>query len=178
MNLQPYKTFVNEASYLHHPLSPETRNLILSSLAAQLATVEFDQIVVSGVSGITMGSMLAFMLDKPLVVVRKNIEDGHSSKLWEGRQGGKAVIVDDFVSTGTTMKRLSNSCRQNYAKPVACVFYATDRAYGGQYGDADNWRFDASLSGVPVIVPKLQDAGFESLAALCTQRYRDEEVAA
>lgn len=178
MDLQNYRTFADYASYLTHPLVPETRNLIIASLARQLSDLDFDQVVVSGVSGISMGSMLAFLLDKPLAVIRKNTEDGHSSKTWEGRHGGRCIFVDDFVSTGQTMTRMAKEARNVGAKVVACVFYATDKPYGLQYSDTDTWRFEAKLSGVPIIVPQLQDEGFESLGALVAQRYKEEEVAA
>lgn len=69
------------------------------------STVEFDAIAVTGVSGTTFGSILAYTLKKQLIVVRKRTEKTHGNYICEGtpNENYKYIIVDDFISSGATI---------------------------------------------------------------------------
>lgn len=76
----------------------------------------FDSIVVTGVSGIVVGSPVALALDKPLVVVRKENDGSHGSH--RGREGcilglpdlgTKACFLDDLVASGKTRRFVQES---------------------------------------------------------------------
>lgn len=110
-------------SYFWPALVPETRNQLLADAIDALRgddVPDFDGFVVRGVSGVVFGAMLALVFDRPLVVVRKEDDHTtHSSKKVEGQAlGGRYIFVDDFISSGATVR-------------------ATQRALEAQRGDAE-----------------------------------------
>jgi adenine/guanine phosphoribosyltransferase-like PRPP-binding protein len=82
-----------------------------SSIRADVGD-DFHFFAVTGVSGIVLGTLLSQKFERHLVVVRKQREAKHSGYIVEGLQAIngvgnlKYVIVDDFISTGTTIKRM------------------------------------------------------------------------
>jgi adenine/guanine phosphoribosyltransferase-like PRPP-binding protein len=81
---------------------------------------EYDSIVCTGVSGMLVGPIVAYRLHKPLVVVRKEGTPSHTSKLVEGQLGNRYVFLDDFVSIGTTLRRVHKTLTDHDAE-VKCV---------------------------------------------------------
>jgi adenine/guanine phosphoribosyltransferase-like PRPP-binding protein len=90
--------------------------------AEQLKTVDFDTIVVTGISGMVFGSVLSFLMKKHLVVVRKGGDrchsfrkvetsfverDGHLSKV-----SFRWVFLDDLVDSGKTFKRVRRKVKE------------------------------------------------------------------
>lgn len=73
----------------------------------------FDAIAVRGVSGLTMGAILAHELHKPLIVVRKDGETRHSDSQVEGainwRPLARYLIVDDFIASGETLRQIQHA---------------------------------------------------------------------
>ena len=72
---------------------------------------DFQVIACQGVSGLAFASVLAYRMEKGLLVVRKEgkVESSHSCMGIEGcipTGNDKWLIVDDFVSTGATMARI------------------------------------------------------------------------
>lgn len=71
--------------------------------------LEFDGFVVTGVSGIVMGSILSRILRKDLVVVRKDKDGSHSSFSVENyKTSRKYIFLDDFTCTGKTFRRVES----------------------------------------------------------------------
>ncbi len=67
-----------------------------------------DTIVVQGTSGVSIGFAALMLHDFPLVMVRKPDENSHGSPV-EGPRGHKVkryIILDDFVDTGETVRRI------------------------------------------------------------------------
>lgn len=67
----------------------------------------FDCIVVRGMSGVVVGSPVSLRFRVPLVIVRKESDNGHSS--YRGIINPKGLgdcplFLDDFVSSGATRK--------------------------------------------------------------------------
>ena len=71
-----------------------------------LALIDYDTIVVTGISGALVGMILAKRLGKRLLVVRKNNDGTHSSLPVEGELGERWVFVDDFVNSGHTRRHV------------------------------------------------------------------------
>lgn len=71
---------------------------------------EFDSIIVTGLSGVIVGTPVAMRLRKPLVVFRKAGEDAHSSTpVNHKRLGTRALFLDDFISDGGTYRRVEDA---------------------------------------------------------------------
>lgn len=66
---------------------------------------DFDVLVVTGISGVLFGSMLARSLKKDLAIVRKRDDRStHSGHTVEGWIGPRALFVDDLVASGDTRR--------------------------------------------------------------------------
>ena len=88
-----------------------------------------DAVAVTGKSGLSLAFATLMLIDFPLIVVRKRGENSHGNPI-EGTQSvnvRKYIILDDFVSLGTTIKTMVGSidemCDSAMAnvKPLRCV---------------------------------------------------------
>ena len=82
---------------------------------------EFDAIAFTGASGSAMAYPVSMLADIPLIYVRKDDERCHGDSI-EGTpiNVSKYAIIDDFISTGTTVKRIINKLER-----VECVCIMT-----------------------------------------------------
>lgn len=65
---------------------------------------KFDAIACTGISGLAVAAPVSYILDKYLIVVRKQIEDSHSAfNVETSILNGNYIIIDDFIETGTTI---------------------------------------------------------------------------
>lgn len=97
--------------------------------AAQLR-LDFDTVVVTGVSGTLMGGVIAHALDCNLVVVRKPDDvSTHSYRRIEGDLGRRWVFLDDLIDTGSTRRRVLREVRAHVAK-VRETYSSPDFLYG------------------------------------------------
>lgn len=113
-------------TYLRHG-TPGELSLVVDQLYVALSKVadQFDSILVTGLSGTVPGSILAYRLNKNLVVVRKDSESSHGQSV-EGTLAGRHIIIDDFVSSGATINRLLRHERIRNRVPVYVVLYRPD----------------------------------------------------
>ena len=120
------------SGYLNSAFSPkslpEIVNQIVKFLGRPYRRKTFDSIVVRGVSGMLVGSPVAYRMKLPLVVVRKS-DGNHSGQSVEGYTYVKNyVVIDDFVSSGDTINEIRAKMQgYNSAKMTGLVVYA---AYG------------------------------------------------
>jgi orotate phosphoribosyltransferase len=101
------------SDYLSFALNPEraAERLTKSIKTLQKSNVEFDAIAFTGVSGGLTAPVIAFLLKKPLIVVRKNTDmSKHSPYIIEGDVAATSfIIVDDFMCTGKTRDKIISS---------------------------------------------------------------------
>lgn len=69
--------------------------------------VEYDTLVGTGLSGTLVVPFLARALGEYWAIVRKE-HSPHSNNLIEGEIGQKWLFVDDFISSGSTLRRVKN----------------------------------------------------------------------
>lgn len=94
-------------------------------------TKEFDAIAFSGMSGAVMAPILAYLLDKQLIIVRKDRgsehpdQASHSSAAVEyaGSLRTRVVIVDDFIASGKTVKRIIEKIRDRQLRTEIVAVY-------------------------------------------------------
>ena len=117
------------------PSFPEAYALEMEGYRAVLGEMSGDYDVVAGVAtaGVTVSSVLAFLLKKPMVYVRKE-EKGHGlGKLVEGavQPRWRAIVVDDLVTTGGSIISAVEALRK-----AGCVVkdavVLVDRLEGGR----------------------------------------------
>lgn len=84
-------------------------------------SVEYDTIVGSGLSGILVVPGLAKALKKEWGVVRKESElqggTSHAEQLYEGTMGRRWVLIDDFMCSGATVKRVVQAVHKTFHAP-------------------------------------------------------------
>ena len=91
-----------------------------------LEGIDFDTIAFRGMSGALVAPIVARDLKKEIILVRKTGEDNHSGYSLEGHVGAKKyVILDDFVSTGRTVREIIKQVKDctETAELVGGVFY-------------------------------------------------------
>ena len=99
---------------------------------------DFDAIAVRGLSGTLIAPVLALKLKKTLLVVRKG-EDCHSSQTVEGDYGARSyVIVDDFVSSGRTVRAITEELAAAIPAAVCVGFQGYSAADATDY--TRGWR--------------------------------------
>lgn len=80
---------------------------VIDTAKEVLADVEFDTLVGTGFSGSIVIPALALAMEKKFVLIRKETDDSHHGKgRLLGQLGHRWIFVDDFVSSGTTRKRV------------------------------------------------------------------------
>ena len=71
-----------------------------------LKDVDFDTIVVTGLSGMGAGSILAHSMGKNLFVIRKQGEQAHDWRPAFGAMGQKWIFIDDLLDSGSTYRKV------------------------------------------------------------------------
>jgi orotate phosphoribosyltransferase len=95
------------SQYLAKLFTPTGLKEIVRLTKKNLAGVEFDSIAITGASGMIAGGMLSAAIKKPLVLVRKETDNSHSSYKVEGpRKIGRYVIFDDTIADGHTVRKV------------------------------------------------------------------------
>jgi len=78
---------------------------------------DYDVIVCRGYSGMTVAPILAWALKKPIFIVRKDGESTHSSeKDYMGTLGDRYLMVDDFVCTGETIRKVREALTEAHSR--------------------------------------------------------------
>jgi adenine/guanine phosphoribosyltransferase-like PRPP-binding protein len=88
-------------------LIPSRYQEFITLACRALRGYDFDAIAFSGMSGALIGPPVALALGKSMILVRKPDDDTHSCHRVEGdRNTRRYVILDDFVCSGDTKKRI------------------------------------------------------------------------
>lgn len=94
---------------------PREVKIVAEELAKHASSVGCDVIAGIETGGIPLATMVAFILDKPLIYVRKKPKEHGTQKLIEGDAslGGLSLIVDDVATTGSSLIRAVNALRES-----------------------------------------------------------------
>ncbi len=104
-------------------------NAVKDTLSA-LEKEDFDCIAVRGSSGLSIGSVVAYVLGKNLALIRKDLESSHTSRKVETPDSvSRFVIVDDFTSSGETLCHIYSEMKTNHPNAI-CVGYVAYKVAG------------------------------------------------
>jgi adenine/guanine phosphoribosyltransferase-like PRPP-binding protein len=121
------------AGYISPLFDPKQLRSISRKAAMFLKKQEFDAIAVRGISGMTVGSIVSYLLDKPLIIVRKGkpVEPCHSSYTVESSiDSGTYIIIDDLISSENTIKTIVDEIKTVSSKLKPVGVYLWKEAYG------------------------------------------------
>jgi hypothetical protein len=110
-----------QGSHLAADLDPDSLRKRVELAGRALAKYEFDSIAFRGVSGTILGAPIALLMNKEMVLVRKDGDDTHSYYGVEGNKNVRRyIIVDDFVSTGATAEAIISKIKE-FAPAAECL---------------------------------------------------------
>lgn len=154
------------ANYLRPLFDNERRKELVNDFGKIVRRVKkdgllFDGIAVRGVSGISLGSIVSFKYNIPLVIVRKGEESHSPYKVeWDPRvfRGGtkNLLFFDDLISTGLTARTVEDAVAEFDFK---IPFHYLYNCYGDPFffvrrdgkpfsdGDSDNKK-SYSIEGI------------------------------
>ena len=74
-------------------------------------------------AGIPHASIIAHILDLPMIYVRSNAKDHGKQNAIEGKfeSGAKVVMVEDLISTGGSVIQAAESVEQAGGKVIGCI---------------------------------------------------------
>lgn len=102
-------------SHLAPVLNRRTRDATVKKCIEVLLNHDFDTLAFSGMSGAGIGFVLAHILHKEVILIRKPGEPRRAGMTYfnEGYKDAKRyVIIDDLISTGTTAARVIRGVRE------------------------------------------------------------------
>lgn len=114
---------------MYLPLYPDYLDRKVKKAIKKVSKLNFDSIAYAGHSGALVAIPMAIALKKHLVIIRKPHEMSHGSVVEKTNAARNCLIVDDFIETGKTIKRIKKHLISNEIKPVAILLYGscTDR---------------------------------------------------
>lgn len=84
-------------------------NMLLPTIIEVSMETDATSLIVSGTSGVWLGSLLTMQQDLPVVLVRKDGENSHGSIVEGNTDSKRGLVIDDFISSGTTINRIARS---------------------------------------------------------------------
>lgn len=119
-------------SNYHSPnFDAKEREEKLNQALKMLEGYEFDAFVVRGISGIAFGSILAYIMGKRLVIVRKPDEDSHGQCVENWQAGDRIIYLDDFICSGDTLREMH--------KALSAIKWSYNKV-----SDVESWPFESA----------------------------------
>ncbi len=100
-----------QSSYLKDALDIKTLPKVVTQLANAILEkqLDFNAIAFRGMSGALVTPMLCRRLNKGMIVCRKESEQSHGDACEGFLIGGNYIIVDDFISGGSTVRGIDET---------------------------------------------------------------------
>jgi adenine/guanine phosphoribosyltransferase-like PRPP-binding protein len=121
---------IQGSSHTCRVLNHKERNKIIIKAVCDLRKIkdQFDTIACCGVSGLMVVPQIAELLDKHILIIRKD-ERCYSEFRTEGVAPFQYVVVDDLVCSGDTIKRIQNTIKDEYSRAICkgIYFYIPDQ---------------------------------------------------
>ena len=126
----PDGKIIQGCSHTSRILSHKYRNKMImdSYVGLKPYTNKYDAIACRGVSGIMVVPQIAELLNKNIIIVRKQI-DGYSDFMVEGAYTHKYIIIDDLICSGDTVETIIKNIGEEMpqAKCIGVWSYMKDQ---------------------------------------------------
>jgi orotate phosphoribosyltransferase len=115
---------IQGASHTCRVLNHKERNKIIIKAVCDLRKIKdsFDTIACCGISGLMVVPQIAELLDKHILIIRKN-EKCYSEFRTEGVAPFRYVVIDDLICSGETVKRIKNTIKDEYPRAICQGIY-------------------------------------------------------
>lgn len=121
---------IQGCSHTSRILSHKYRNKMIMTTYQHLKKYDgsYDAIACCGTSGLMVVPQIAELLNKNIVVVRKQI-DGYSDFLVEGACTRQYIIIDDLICSGGTVEHIIKNIKEELpiAKCIGVYSYMRDQ---------------------------------------------------
>lgn len=145
--------YIQGASHTCHVLNHKTRNKIVIKAVCDLRKIkdQFDSIACCGTSGLMVVPQIAELLDKHIVIARKDEEKRYSEFRTEGVPPFRYVIIDDLICSGATVRHIQKLIREDYprARCVGIYCYLPDEC--GYSADKEGSKLCERDLGSPLL---------------------------
>lgn len=115
---------IQGASHTCRVLNHKERNKIIIRAVCDLRRIkdQFDTIACCGISGLMVVPQIAELLDKHILIIRKD-EKCYSEFRTEGVAPFQYVVIDDLICSGATIKRIKNTIKDEYPRAICKGVY-------------------------------------------------------
>lgn len=133
-------------------LNHKERNHIIIKAICKLRKIadDFDTIACCGISGLLVVPQIAELLDKHILIVRKD-ERRYSEFSMEGVTPFRYVIVDDLICSGSTVRRIKNTIKDDHPRARCIGVYCYMPEETAYRPDRDGSKLCERDLGVPLL---------------------------
>ena len=144
---------IQGASHTCHVLNHKARNKIIIKAVCDLRKItdSFDSIACCGVSGMMVVPQIAELLNKNIVVVRKGGDKCYSAFLTEGANPFRYIILDDLICSGSTIKHIKKTIKNEYARSSCIGAYCYLPHECAYRNDEDGSKLCQRDLGIPLL---------------------------
>ena len=144
--------YILGASHTCHVLNHKIRNKIIIKAVCDLRKIadSFDSIACCGVSGLMVVPQIAELLNKHILIVRKD-EKRYSEFRTEGVAPFRYVVVDDLICSGTTIKNITNNIKEEYSRAKCIGVYCYLPEECGYSADKQGSKLCETDLGMPLL---------------------------
>lgn len=104
------RIMMRNISYSHGAFRDSSK--LIDSAVKALASVDYDTMIGTGLSGALVIPILARAMGKHFAIIRKPGDSRHAYQQFEGEIGDRWIFVDDFISSGETRDRVRSVVRR------------------------------------------------------------------
>lgn len=133
-------------------LNHKERNKIIIKAVCKLRKIsdEFDTIACCGISGLLVVPQIAELLNKHILIIRKN-EKCYSEFRMEGVAPFRYVVVDDLICSGSTIKRIKNTIKEDHPRARCVGVYCYMPEETAYKADRDGSKLCERDLGIPLL---------------------------
>lgn len=116
---------IQGASHTCHVLNHKIRTKIIIKAVCDLRKIsdDFDSIACCGSSGLMVVPQVAELLNKNIVLVRKEQEKRYSNFAIEGIAPFRYIILDDLICSGDTIRHIQRTIKDEHPRSKCIGLY-------------------------------------------------------
>lgn len=130
-------------------LNHKKRNEIINNAIKDIkeAKLSFDTIACSGVSGMLVAPRISEILNKNIMIIRKENERRYSPFQYEGVVPSRYIIVDDLICSGKTIRHILKTIREDCVRSecIGVYCFLKDKCSYGSESGADFCKRDLGV---------------------------------